>query len=160
MREVGCEVLRRGSPFFRRWVPSLSFCLSFFLLILPLEDRIIFEHRRLEREEEAAEAVIEDAEAKLREGLARLKRLRKQKKLVREKGVQMVERGLKDLDELEALEAAEAQATTSAAAAAIVDWPPVDLGGWNFASVEGTSGTFLEGAPGGYVGTSGPPTAG
>ncbi len=102
-------------------------------LTVLVAERIAYEFRRLEREEEqAAEdflAFQQQSSAGLTERAARLVRLQKQKKLVREKGVKMVERGLNDLDELEALEAAEAQATTSVAAAATVDWPPVNSGG-------------------------------
>ncbi len=74
-------------------------------------DRITLEHRRLEREEEVAEEELLAAQRLTSERTARLVRLRKQKRLLREKGKVMVERGLKDLDELEAAEKAEATAT-------------------------------------------------
>ncbi len=88
-------------------------------------DRIIFEYSRLEREEE----IVEKEFLAL---IARLVRFYKQKRLFREKGKVMVEKGFKDLDELEAAEQTEAATTASAPLLIVspddtIDWSRVDL---------------------------------
>lgn len=83
---------------------------------LLIVDRILREQRRLDAEEETTEnellRVQEDlarAQRELNERLARLARLRRQKRLLSQKGKKMVAESLANMDELDALEEAEQQ---------------------------------------------------
>lgn len=78
----------------------------------------------------------EQAEADLLEALARLQRLRRQEKHLREKAAEMVRRGCEDLDELEELERRDEEERRSAEAGAlseiqlledhgVIDWSAV-----------------------------------
>ena len=62
-------------------------------------DRILREQRRLEAEEEVAEGDLVYIQRELNERLARLARLRRQKRLLLDKGKEMVRRNLESLDE-------------------------------------------------------------
>ncbi len=118
-----CEGM--GKALSSRWCPILLVLAS---LPEPLTaERIAYEFRRLEREEEQAQEELVAYQAGMGERVACLVRLQRQKKLVREKGVKMVERGLKDLDELEALEVAEASAAAPSAAAMDLNWSATKL---------------------------------
>jgi len=76
-------------------------------------DRILREQRRLEAEEEVAEGDLVYIQRELNERLARLARLRRQKRLLLDKGKEMVRRNLESLDELEAEESLEVVAPTN-----------------------------------------------
>jgi hypothetical protein len=98
-------------------------------------DRILSEQRRLEAEEEAAESsllLIQSdlvrVQRDLNERLARLARLRRQKRLLVDKGKEMVRRNLESLDELEEVERRELEAVVPASGAfdGIV-WGAVDF---------------------------------
>ena len=120
--------------------------------------RIVFESKRLDQAEEEAEEDLERREAellaaqdKVRESLSRLRRLRKQKRLVVTKGHDMIRRGLDSLDELERVEAEESAAVEAVPPAEVVeeevDWAailgePLDpaLFGGTPAEAAGTSG--------------------
>ena len=93
-------------------------------------ERIIFEKRRLEREEDEAAKAVEDAQSILNESLARLHRVRRQKKFVVEKGVRMVMENLRDMDEVEDLDRRELDAVVGARAQGavdVIDWTSVGL---------------------------------
>jgi biopolymer transport protein ExbB/TolQ len=68
------------------------FCSSF--LLTSLVDRITEELKRLERQEELAEEALLEQQKKLDEALSRLMRLRKLRRILRDRGVEMVKRGL------------------------------------------------------------------
>lgn len=85
--------------------------------LLSLVRKFVSEKARLESEEQRAEEELlllhqefekfqRDFERRSRESVARLIRLRRQKESLTSKGKVLVERGLEDLDELEAEEAA------------------------------------------------------
>ncbi|KAL7917926.1 hypothetical protein ACQKWADRAFT_316990 [Trichoderma austrokoningii] len=57
-------------------------------------DRITEELKRLERQEELAEEALLEQQKKLDEALSRLMRLRKLRRMLRDRGVEMVKRGL------------------------------------------------------------------
>lgn len=76
---------------------------------------------KLEREEERLDREEEET-------LSKLLRLRKQKRLIRTRGKDMLRRGLKTLDELDAAEAAERAATEAAEAAPSVSNPSSSSG--------------------------------
>lgn len=59
------------------------------------------EFDRLDREEEAVEEQMAEVQTKLRETISKLAKLRRQKKILKTKGVEMVQRGLQTMDELE-----------------------------------------------------------
>lgn len=69
--------------------------------------RITQELRRLDQRELSVEEEFEQLQSRMAEVHSRLIRLRKQKRFLHEKGVEMVNRGLKDMDELEADEQRE-----------------------------------------------------
>ncbi len=81
--------------------------------------------------------------------LARQTRLRKQRRLLREKGVKMVEKGLQDLDELEAMEQAEVATATLAPSLSVppvgvIDWSSVGLS--DLLGPDDSGGIVAEGA--------------
>ena len=76
-------------------------------------DRILSEQRRLKEEEKSAEALLVEYQQKASEALARLTRVRKQKESLMERGVEMVTRGLSNLEELEHVEREEAAASSA-----------------------------------------------
>lgn len=121
-----------------------------------LVDRIIREQRRLEVEEESTEGdllrVQDDlvrVQRELNERLARLARLRRQKRLLSQKGKKMVAENLANMDEVEESERQEAEAreTESRAVAdlhamggvGVVDWGAVEAGvsGFDFSLLPG-----------------------
>jgi len=66
------------------------------------------EWKNLAAAEDRLDAEIERADEAMAEIAARSARLRKQKKLLKRRGAEMIKRGLRSLEELEQLEAAEA----------------------------------------------------
>ena len=73
---------------------------------------------------------MEDAQSILNESLARLHRVRRQKKFVVEKGVRMVMENLRDMDEVEDLDRRELDAVVDARAQGavdVIDWSSVGL---------------------------------
>ena len=58
----------------------------------------------MKEEEKSAEALLVEYQQKVSEALARLTRVRKQKESLMERGVEMVTRGLSNLEELEQVE--------------------------------------------------------
>ena len=93
----------------------------------------MYEDKRLEREED--------------EAFARLQRLRKQRKILKEKGVKMVREGLENMDTLEAREEEERRAS-------LVDDPVVALD-WSSLGLELPVGLdFGGGTPGAPAGSS------
>ena len=99
--------------------------------------RIVEESNRLDREERDAEEAFRvertallEAQKRLDESLARLDRVRSQKRLLFSKGSDMVRRGLASLDEVEAVEQQESLAVVGAqanGAFGLVDWGGVFL---------------------------------
>ncbi|TPX15228.1 uncharacterized protein E0L32_012437, partial [Thyridium curvatum] len=92
-------------------------------------------------EEEAFEDLLQRQQRiqdEIREATARLIRLRKQRRFLREKGVKMVQRGLQNLDELEEMERKESEAAAQESSAVlevqanggfdVIDWSTVGLG--------------------------------
>jgi hypothetical protein len=77
-----------------------------------LVDRITEELRRLERQEELAEEALLEQQKKLDEALARLMRLRKLRRMLRDRGIEMVNRGLntEEMEEADRREEEERQA--------------------------------------------------
>ena len=108
-RHVGCLVLKVVTP----WLTCIV-------------DRILSEQRRLKEEEKNAEALLAEYQQKASEALARLTRVRKQKESLVERGVEMVARGLSNLEELEQAERQESEAALDVqlgdAMADGVDW--------------------------------------
>jgi hypothetical protein len=122
---VDGRVMVRGSPF--RLV-SLSRPYPCFLLTVAIVNRLVAEKRRLESEEEAAEESLLQLQRDLNERIARLTRLRKQKKALVTRGHEMISRGMRSLDELEAAEKDEAEAVIGVQAMGgfgVVDWNAV-----------------------------------
>ncbi|KAG8664456.1 uncharacterized protein FPOAC1_013794 [Fusarium poae] len=76
---------------------------------------------RVSREKDRIDEQKEQAEADLQDALARLQRLRRQEKHLREKAAEMVRRGCEDLDELEASEAQESSDRQAAESSALND---------------------------------------
>lgn len=87
---------------------------------------VLHEQDRLEKEEEIAEEKLIRAQQEAATALARLSRLRKQKRFLRERSLQMAQRNAKSLDELDELERKEVEAAEAAATAfgsvAPLDW--------------------------------------
>lgn len=88
-------------------------------------ERVSLEKDRLEEQKE-------QAEADLLEAIARLKRLRRQEKHLREKAAEMIRRGVEDLDELEAIERQEAEASALSEIQiledhGVIDWSAMEL---------------------------------
>jgi hypothetical protein len=71
--------------------------------------RINEELARLESEEDNAEDLLLERQRQVNEALARISRLRKMQKLLRKKGVEMLKKGLDDMEELEEAERKEAE---------------------------------------------------
>lgn len=98
-------------------------------LLTGVVDRILAEQRRLKEEEKNAEALLMEYQQKASEALARLSRVRKQKEFLVEKGVEMVSRGLANLEELEQIERRESEAALdvqlSGFVTDVVDWNAV-----------------------------------
>lgn len=93
-------------------------------------ERIIFEKRRLEREEKQEEEEWLAMQQKMNESFARLVRLRRQKEAVVAKGVKMVQEGLRDMDEVDEFERRESEAVVEARAQGavdVIDWSAVGL---------------------------------
>lgn len=94
--------------------------------------RIVDESNRLDREERDAEEAFRvertallEAQKRMDESLARLDRIRSQKRLLFSKGGDMVRRGLASLDEVEAIEQQESLAVVDAqvnGAFGLIDW--------------------------------------
>ncbi|TPX07898.1 uncharacterized protein E0L32_010353 [Thyridium curvatum] len=101
--------------------------------------RVTAEAKRLEREEIDEEEKFLELQKQINEVSARLIRLRKQRRSLREKGIQMVQRGLQNLDELEEMERKESEAAAQESSAVlevqanggfdVIDWSTVGLGG-------------------------------
>jgi predicted transcriptional regulator len=97
--------------------------------------RIVSESQRLEREELDAEEsfraereALLQAQRRLDESLARLDRIRRQKRSLLTRGTEMVRRGLASLDEVEEAERQESSAALEAqvnGAFGVVDWGAV-----------------------------------
>jgi hypothetical protein len=96
------------------------------------------EEERLAAEEAAAEILEEEAARKQAEARARVKRLRLQQKLLKQRGSEMLRRGLKTLDELDEVEererwereAAELPArATTASSSAVASGDPLGYSG-------------------------------
>ena len=100
-------------------------------------ERVLDEHRRLQREESAAEDAFLELQRRqqelflrmrreMDEAIGRLIRLRKMRASARERGVKMVQREFQSIEELEAAEEEEARAANAAqAAGAVIDWSSV-----------------------------------
>jgi leucyl aminopeptidase (aminopeptidase T) len=82
------------------YVSFLHLCVS--LCLLSSVEKVQSELERLEQEEGSAEALLVET-------LARISRLRKQQKLLRTKGVEMVKKNLSSMEELEEEERKEAE---------------------------------------------------
>ena len=104
---VGCQPLPVG--------PFLPFFLYF--LILFLVSRITEELSRLDGREIEEEEHLLELEARIRESLARLNRIKKQRRHLHEKGVKMVNEGAEEDIRETAAEAAAAEAAATEAAA-------------------------------------------
>ena len=109
-----------------------SFCLftDFLVLTFLAGERIIFEDKRLEREEREAEEELLLAQQKMNETLGRLMRLRRQRGMVKQKGIELLKRGFEDMDELEEAERRESDAAVDArvqGAVDVIDWSSVGL---------------------------------
>jgi hypothetical protein len=137
------ECVRRGRSCDGSGVPvSSREFFFFFQALLPvltdaLVSRIVNESKRLDREEQDAEeafrlerSALLEAQKRLDESLARLDRIRRQKRLLLSKGGDMVRRGLASLDEMEETEREESSAVVDAqlsGALGVVDWNAVFL---------------------------------
>jgi hypothetical protein len=100
------------------------------VLIVFLVEKILSESRRLDREEEEADVVLQrsfdqlrearkvvsEAEGRIRESSSRISRIRKQRRVLVTKGAMMVNRGIENLDELESVEEREEEERRVAAA--------------------------------------------
>jgi hypothetical protein len=93
---------------------------------------VLYEQDRLEKEEELAEEKLIRAQQEAATALARLSRLRKQKRFLRERSLQMAQRNAKSLDELDELERKEAEASDAVATAfgtvSPLDWAQNGVG--------------------------------
>lgn len=109
------------------------------------------EKRELEEEElmEEAQRQLEVLQQRVRESQSRLKRFRLQKRSLQTRGVDMVNRGLRSLDELEESERAESEAAVEAMATGHVD--VVD---WNAVFDGLSAGDAPSGIPVGFGGSS------
>jgi hypothetical protein len=123
----------RGSGFVA-CVP-FPFPFFFFCVLTMLVSRIVIESKRLDQEEQDAEELFRaereafaQAQRRLDESLARLDRIRRQKRSLLTKGTVMVQRGLASLDEVEEVERQESSAVMEAQASAavdVIDWNAV-----------------------------------
>lgn len=88
------------------------------------------EKRRIESEEDSVETELLALQQQVNERIARLTRLRKQKKMVVSKGHDMIRRGLRSLDELEEAERLEAEAAIDVQALGgfgVIDWSSLEV---------------------------------
>ncbi|CCF43076.1 hypothetical protein CH063_12889 [Colletotrichum higginsianum] len=97
--------------------------------------RCMSEQRKIEKEEREAEEEMEVLQVQLSTALGRLSRLRKQKRFLKDRGSELIRRGLQSLDELEAQdrEVAEAEARVeqdlvSWGAGEVFDWSSLGVG--------------------------------
>lgn len=96
-----------------------------FLLISLVASRITAEKRRLESEEDAAEERLLRAQAEMNQALAKLSRLRRQKRQLQKRGLEMLRKGKGSLDELEESDRQESEAVAVAhswGAHGVIDW--------------------------------------
>ncbi|KAI1869361.1 uncharacterized protein JN550_005991 [Neoarthrinium moseri] len=104
--------------------------------------RINAEEDRLVREEEVAEEKLLRAQQEVNEALSKLMRLRAQKRALKTRGVDMVNRGLRSLDELDEQERAESDAVVavqSQGGVGVIDWSSVGIPGIDWDALGGTS---------------------
>ncbi len=84
----------------------------------------------MEAEEEVTEGEILEIQRQMNERLSRLMRIRRQKRLLRDKGLAMLERNLQSIEELEVAEREEVRAVVdvqSVGAVDVIDWSSVGL---------------------------------
>lgn len=122
-----------------------------------LVSRIVAEAKRIDAEEEVAEndfrerrrlmaekqELLRRAQQDLDESLARLDRLRKQKRQIFSKGREMTVRAARDLDELEELDRRDSEVATSVQSLGgfgVIDWSAVDLSSLDSVLVDPGSG--------------------
>jgi hypothetical protein len=86
---------------------------------------ILAEYHRLESVESLAESELLDLQQRVTETLSRLVRLRKQKAMARQRGLEMVRKEASDLDDLDRMESEAAGSAQSAGAVDIIDWSSV-----------------------------------
>jgi cell division protein FtsL len=127
--------------------------------------KIVDEKRRLEREEEAAEDELINLQAEstrihneMNAQFAKITRLRRQRRQVEVRGMDMIQRGLNSMDELERAEQSEQAALENAmadgtfqdwsAAAEQSEWDSLGLG----AFIDHSSGSGVGGSSSGVVG--------
>lgn len=99
-------------------------------LLTLVATRLMAEKRRIESEEDSVETELLALQQQVNERIARLTRLRKQKKMVVSKGHDMIRRGLRSLDELEEAERQEADAVIdvqSFGGFGVIDWSSLEL---------------------------------
>lgn len=104
---------------------------------MKIANRIIAEKRRIEREEEATEEALlrsrealEAAQKEIADSLDRLARLRKQRNQVISRGEELVRRGARSLDELDAVERADSEAVVAVQSLVhtdLIDWSSLDF---------------------------------
>jgi len=133
------ECVRRGRSCDGAGVPmNASECVFRRLSVIScwscVVSRITQELQRLkqrEREEEdRLEELLTEMQTKVTESQNRLKRLRSQKRVLHDKGIKIVNHGLKSLDELEEVERVEAEAVVAVQANGgfgVVDWSALEL---------------------------------
>jgi MoxR-like ATPase len=91
-------------------------------------DRITSEHKRLRLQEKEAEEQLAEYQRKATEALSRLSRIRSQRESLVTRGAEMVNRGLKSLDELDEAERAESEAVIGVqliGGVDVIDWNAV-----------------------------------
>lgn len=96
-------------------------------------NRITSEHKKLRLQEREAEEQLAEYQRKATEALSRLSRIRSQRESLVTRGAEMVNRGLKSLDELDEAERAESEAVMNVQLSGgvdVIDWNAVfaDLG--------------------------------
>ncbi|KAF6525962.1 hypothetical protein HZS61_009006 [Fusarium oxysporum f. sp. conglutinans] len=129
--------------------------------------KIVDEKRRLEREEEAAEDELINLQAEstrihnaMNAQFAKITRLRRQRRQVEVRGMDMIQRGLSSMDELEKAEQNEQAALENAMAdGTFRDWSAVaEQSEWDSlgldAFIDRTSGSGVGGSSSGVVGHS------
>jgi hypothetical protein len=138
-----------------------------------LVDRILREQRRLEAEEDSTtddllqtQRDLDFLQKKLNERLARLSRLRRQKRMLISKGTKMVQENLANMDAVDESDRVEAERLTAESqvvadvhamgAVDVIDWSAVglDFSGWVPSSEQSTSEPAGPGSGGGIVPTS------
>lgn len=88
-------------------------------------NRITSEHKRLRLEEKEAAEQLAEYQQKAAEALSRLSRIRSQRESLVTRGAEMVNRGLKSLDELDEVERAESEAVIDVqlnGGVDVIDW--------------------------------------